>query len=135
MDEAIELWKSFLHVRPDKHDVRIDLANVLWKRGQIDTARFHYQYIINRDPENAPALNGLGLHTLYNGDTVGAEALFRQAMAVDAGYMAAHNNLAVTLERQNKVEEAIMVLENALKIDPEFEDAKKNLDRLKATGG
>ena len=49
--------------------------------------------------------------------------------------MSAYNNLAVALERQNKVKEAIAVLEQALKIEPGFADAQKNLDRLKAAGG
>jgi tetratricopeptide (TPR) repeat protein len=134
-DEAIELWKSYLHAHGDKHEVRIDLANALWSEGHLETARFHYQFVLNRQPTNAPALNGVGLYSLYLHKPAEAEASFRKAIVSDRAFLPAYNNLAVTLERQNKVKEAIAVLEQALKINPEFEDARTNLDRLRATGG
>ena len=86
-------------------------------------------------PKNSAALNGLGLYNLYRGSSKDAEANFRTAIEADRSNLAAYNNLAVALERQNKVTEAVAVLEQALKIKPDFEDARKNLDRLKATGG
>jgi Tfp pilus assembly protein PilF len=133
--EAIELWKTYVRAHGDKHEVRVDLANALWSEGQLETARFHYQYVLNRQPGNAAALNGVGLYSLYLHKPQEAEASFRKAIASDRAFLPAYNNLAVTLERQNKVKEAIAVLEQALKIDPEFEDARTNLARLKSTGG
>ncbi|MCH8979919.1 MAG: tetratricopeptide repeat protein [Armatimonadetes bacterium] len=134
-DESIQLWKSFLHVHPDRHDVRIDLANALWQKNETESARFGYQYVLNRSPKNAAALNGIGLYSLSKSNSTKAEAAFRRAIEADKAYMPAYNNLAVTLERRNKVAEAVAVLEQALMISPGFEDARKNLDRLKASGG
>jgi tetratricopeptide (TPR) repeat protein len=61
--------------------------------------------------------------------------MFRKAMNVDKNFVAAYNNLAVTLERLNKRAEAILVLEQALRIDPNFADAKRNLQRMKSAEG
>ena len=134
-DESIQLWRSYLHVHPNRHAVRIDLANAQWQKEQAESARFNYQYVLNRSPKNAAALNGIGLHSLSKSKSAAAESAFRRAIEADKGYMPAYNNLAVTLERLNRVAEAVSVLEQALTISPGFEDARKNLDRLKASGG
>ena len=45
--------------------------------------------------------------------------------------MPAYNNLAITLERGGQKAEAIKVLEKAAKLDPDDEDIKKSLQRMK----
>lgn len=43
----------------------------------------------------------------------------------------AYNNKGIALERMKRMDEAMECFENAVKLSPEFEDAKKNLDRLR----
>ena len=51
-------------------------------------------------------LNQAGLDRLRAGDNTGAEKFFRQSIGKDPGRGVFHNNLAVSLMRQGKYEEA-----------------------------
>jgi len=47
----------------------------------------------------------------------------------------AFNNKGIVLERMNRTDEAVECFERAIKLSPEFEDAKKNLERLRKEVG
>ncbi len=51
---------------------------------------------------------------------------------MDPDYARAHNNLGVLYERQGRREEARAEYEAAQRADPGLEDARRNLERLKA---
>jgi len=61
------------------------------------------------------------------------EAQYRWTRALKAGddSAAIHNNLAISLEHQNKLKEAEAEYQKALKLSPENEYIKRNLSRLK----
>ncbi len=130
--DAEKLWREILKIDSKRTDIRLNLANVLWNRGDHDAAAEHYILAAKQQPNNAQALNGLGLVQLKNGKNADAENSFRSAVKFDAKYMPSYNNLAVSLERQNKRKDAIVVLTKALELDPNFADARKNLERLKS---
>lgn len=133
VDDAVALWKSVLEIAPNRTDVRLNLANTMWSAGDYQGAFAHFQVAVKEQPKNAQALNGVGLWYLRESKTTEAANAFRSAVKADSKYMPSYNNLAVALERLNKRKEAITVLEQALKVDPSFTDAKKNLQRLKAS--
>jgi tetratricopeptide (TPR) repeat protein len=133
-DRAIELWRQVVRGNPERTDVRLNLADALWGKGDHEGARFHYAESVKRQPKNPGALNGVGLWQLRQSENKEAEQSFRRAIAADRNYLPAYNNLAVTLERLNRRADAVRVLEDALKIDPNFEDARKNLQRMKTSG-
>ncbi len=132
--KAIAAWKDVVRSEPKRMDVRMDLANALWAEGDVDNARFHYLQILAADKNNAEALNGIGLCHLKAGKLVQAEAAFRSAIEADPKLVGAYNNLAVTLQKGNQVNEAIKVLEKALKIAPNDEDIQRNLSRMRGEG-
>jgi tetratricopeptide (TPR) repeat protein len=47
---------------------------------------------------------------------------------VSPDYAAAHNNLGDALRARGKLDEAVFAYEEALRVDPGFEQASKNLD-------
>lgn len=61
------------------------------------------------------------------------EAYYRWSRALEAGNDSAaiHNNLAISLEYQNKLKEAEAEYQKALKLSPENEYIKRNISRLK----
>lgn len=132
MGDAMSIWRDIVRAEPKRTDVRLDLADALWNSGDSATARFHYSEALKQDAGSARALNGLGMWTLLQSDTKGAESYFRKAVQADRTLGVAYVNLAVVLERQNRVKEAVTVLESAVKADPDNADAKKALARLKS---
>lgn len=134
LTRATEIWKEVVKAEPTRLDARLDLAAALWKLGDKEGAKYHYTQVLMQDKANARAMNGLGLWNLDEAKNAEAEAYFRQAIAAKKDYLPAYVNLAVTLEKLNRRTDAIKVLEQALKIDPKNEDARKNLARMKEAG-
>jgi protein O-GlcNAc transferase len=73
----------------------------------------------------------LGLYMLKDSKLPEAESYFRKAIAANASFGQAYNNLGVVLERKNKRAEAIKVWESGLKVDPNSKEMKENLARVK----
>lgn len=135
MDGAIQIWREIVRANPDQHTVRLNLANALWAKGDHGTARFHFATVLKARPNDPNALNGVGLWHLMQSENAQAEAMFRKAIANGPQFVTAFNNLAITLERLNRRKEAIAVLERAVKVDPNYQEAQANLKRMKAAQG
>lgn len=134
MPKAVAAWKEVVRAEPNRVNVRLDLANALFETGDVDGARFHYAQVLATNKRNAEALNGLGLCHLNGNRLPQAEAAFRSALEADAKLIAGYNNLAIVLDRSNRREEAIRILEKAAKIDPQDEEVQRNLQRMRADG-
>lgn len=129
---AVALWKQYLSKSPSRHDVRVEMANALWQMGERENARAQYATVLQGDPKNVQAMNGVGLY-YYQADRLHeAETLFRRAIATKSSYLPPYNNLAVTLERMNKRAEGIKLLEKALQMNPNYGEARRNLERMRA---
>ncbi len=79
---------------------------------------------------------GRVLVTTAGGDLVRAERYLRKYLTIEPepgqpGHAAAHWRLGQVLEKQNKKSEAIAEIEQAVRMNPSLEDAKKDLKRLK----
>lgn len=129
---AIEIWREFVRKNPSRHDIRLNLADALWNTGDTGGARFHYAFVSREQPNNARALNGLGLWALLQNQNQEAERLFRAAVNADRKYIPGYFNLAVILERLDRAGEAVKVLEAAQRVDGNDEDVNNMLRRLRA---
>jgi Tfp pilus assembly protein PilF len=134
LKKAIMAWRDVLKVEPNRLDIRLDMANAQWEARDIEGAKANYQQILTIDKNNTEALNGIGLYHLRASKFAPAEAAFRSSIASNRKFIPAYNNLAVTLERMNRRQQAMDILEQALKIDPADPEIKKNLSRMKAAG-
>jgi superkiller protein 3 len=132
--KAVAAWKEVIKAEPGRTPIRLQLANALWELGDVEGARYHYLQILGRDKNHPEALNGIGLSHLRAGKLPQAEAAFRSAIEAKPTYVAAHNNLAITLERMGQRAEAIKILEKALKIAPDDPDVRANLERMRSSG-
>lgn len=130
--EAVEIWREMVRLHPDRTELRLDLADGLWNTGDTPGARFHYATALNAQPDSARALNGLGMWALLQTQNDEAEDYFRKALRADRKFIAAYQNLAIVLERKNRVPDAIKTLEAALAMDPDNEAVKEHLARLKS---
>ncbi|AIE87749.1 tetratricopeptide repeat protein [Fimbriimonas ginsengisoli] len=132
--KAIAAWKEVIRAEPSRAAIRLQLANALWEQGDVDGARYHYLQILAGNKDNPEALNGIGLCHLKANKLPQAEAAFRSAVEAKPNYIAAYNNLAITLERMKQPVEAIKILEKAQKIAPDDPDIRANLERMRSSG-
>ncbi len=71
-----------------------------------------------------------GESMLAAGDAAGAEALFRAAIEADASDVRAHLDLGLSLEMQERLDEAEQAYRGAIAVDAEFAEALNNLGVL-----
>lgn len=76
-----------------------------------------------------------GVKALQSGKFESAERAFRSVVGTSPGCVEARNNLAVALSEQQHVDAAVAQLREALRIRPDYERARLNLERLKSLRG
>ena len=76
-------------------------------------------------------LNQYGIKCLKGGLWGEAEHRFRQALELNKEMASYHNNLAVALEAQGRIDEALTEYEAGLKLDPANKEIYENLTRFK----
>lgn len=99
----------------------IDLANVLARQGRMDDAIVAVQQAIAQEPQVSHWPHHLAHHLLNAGRVADAEVASRQAVELagnDADRRMTRDMLAQLLERQGKLEDAVLVLREIIGIDP-----------------
>ena len=86
-----------------------------------------YQQLVDFDPRNAPARNGLGIALAQLGRYREAEDQLRRAIGIRPGFPEAHFNLAGVLQSTGRYGESETPLRRALKLKPAYLDARISL--------
>ena len=138
-DEAEALYRRALEARPDYQDAHYNLADLLLSRDRVEEAIPHLREVVRLQPDDAKARTTLAealdtrAHQLgRNGNLKEAAAAFRELVALKPGDTDAQTNLGVALARQGQLDEAKMLFERALLLDPRNAAARQNLDRVNA---
>ena len=126
-DEAIEMYRSALQIRPDYALAHYNLGYTLAKNGQFDEGLFHFKVSLRIDPSHKEVYNDLGVVLIMQGRLTEAIAHLQKALQLSPEYATAHNNLGIALGRQNNLAEAIHHYQEALRHDPEYAEAHNNL--------
>jgi len=140
-DEAINLYKKALIVRPGSARIHYNLAVLLASSGKNDEAVKHYTEALRIEPNNPEIHNNLGAALLLKGNVDAAIRHFREALRIQPGNADIENNLKAALKARAKIEkinQAIYRLKNKLKYDPKNQvlHAKLgNLYRIKGSMG
>jgi len=64
-NDAIELYKRSLEIRPDAYNVRTDMGTAMFYQNRFDEAVVAFQDVLKGDPTNAQALFNLGVTMLH----------------------------------------------------------------------
>jgi tetratricopeptide (TPR) repeat protein len=99
----------------------------LLARGVYGEAQACYEALVNLDPRDAAARNGLGVALAQLTRYGEAEDQFRRAIGIRAGYPEALYNLAGVLQSTGRLNESEMPLRRALKLKPSYVDAQVSL--------
>ncbi|MCH8095927.1 MAG: tetratricopeptide repeat protein [Proteobacteria bacterium] len=97
------------------------------RAGRLGEAKELYRRVLRSDPEQADALNLLGVAVLDGGDAAEAVRLIRRAIAVDGGEAHYYTNLGNALQAAGDVDEAVAVYRRGLALDPGAAKAHNNL--------
>lgn len=93
-------------------------------------AAARYTTLAERDTRAAQRSNDRGLKAIEAADFVAAERHFREALAADVFYPAAHNNLGLVLLHGGKVYESAWEFQYAAKLQPKSAEPRHNLGTL-----
>jgi cytochrome c-type biogenesis protein CcmH/NrfG len=64
-NDAINLYKNALQIRPDTLNVRTDMGTAMFYQDRFDNAITEFQEVLKKDPKNAQALFNLGVTMLH----------------------------------------------------------------------
>lgn len=90
--------------------------------GALDKARDVYQELLGLDPNNAQALNGMGILALQDGDAAEAERLLRAAADNAGAWPDPHQNLGMLLLSQGRTRRALRAIEKSVELSPNNTD-------------
>ncbi len=109
----------------DLHNARLAL-----KRGKWPAALVHIKTYIAADPGNVEAQELLGIAHAQNGDRTAAMTVFSDIVERHPGRVSAHYNLALLLNEDSKLDEAMEEVQAALYIKPDHTGARTLWDTL-----
>lgn len=107
-------------------------ANKFYRQKQFDLSLPEYRKAVTINPENPVAQYNFGNVLFRKEQWAEAELAYNNAMEhakTTAAKEKAVYNKGVSFSRQKKLEESIQAYKNALKLDPDDEDARVNLQK------
>ena len=127
-----------LELRPDNILARLRLATILMASEDLDGARKCLDLAGKIDPDSSEVHSYLGELLFAQGDFAGAKAEFDRAIKCDAGNPSPYVNAALVILNTAGmnggpplISDAINLLEKAVEVDPQFQQAYLHLGQLK----
>ena len=129
--EAIVAYEAALPLAPRDALLRIKLGEMYRDAGQFDKAVAVMRTAVVLDPAPAEYWNALGMVLGTHENNAEAEKAFREAHRRNPKDPQYSYNLGLTLQRQGRVGDALMVFEKTLELDGRFAPARARLAELR----
>ena len=126
-DEALALLTPKAATDDAHRDDLTALATALSETGRQDEAAETLARVLDRDGDDAPALEQLALVELRRERWSAARDAARRAVTIEPGLHQAWNNLGVALDGLGDVDAALDAWQRAVEIEPQLFDALYNL--------
>jgi len=130
---AEQYFENAILTAPENADVLYNKASYLHDNDQLDQSSSLLKKIIKIDPQYAEAFDRLGVIYLEKDSTDQAIINFNIAVNVNPEFGVAYYHRAYALESKGDFEAAKADYERILKFNPNYENAKKGLERLAQT--
>jgi tetratricopeptide (TPR) repeat protein len=128
-------YRKALELNPQNVGAHVDLAYILFNRGQTAEGLAHVNEALRLDPNHVEARFNLGLGMLREEKPAEAARCFERVIQLKPDYAQAHFQLGLLLAKQNKPQEAIDHLSLAAQLKPDDGRAHFNLAVLLAGQG
>jgi Flp pilus assembly protein TadD len=89
-----------------------------FNQGKMRLAERNFRRALAKDPENLPAMNGLGFVLVNSGKAASAKTYFEKYLKLEPNAPGPMNGLARCLKEEGKVDEAIALWEKMYKLHP-----------------
>jgi len=129
LQEASADFRKAVEADPQNTSARLELASILFTKGEFNAVRTQLEAILRLDPGNPNALNGIGLLQLQNGDGRDAAGNFRQAILHRPHFPAAQMNLGTALFQLGDWSGSREAYQNVLRDQPDDAMATYGLAR------
>jgi tetratricopeptide (TPR) repeat protein len=128
---AISYYKNALEIKPNDKILNYNLGMLYQDLGELELAKEQYQNLIAIDPNSYPAFNNLGYIALVFEDNYEeAVRFFSKAIEIYPQYDQAWCNRGIAYYYLQERQKARADYLHCLKINPNYEVAIKELDRL-----
>ncbi len=119
-----EVWiRKYLTLRPDDATAQYGLGYVLVAEEKLEEARAAFERSLELQPNQTESLFQLGIVSAKQGDDSAASEWFRKVLARDADHAGALTEVAVVAVREHRYEDAVGLLERAVKRAPSYQKA------------
>jgi hypothetical protein len=129
-ERAFNLLKEAIGKSPDDPLTLSYLADLYKIRSEDSTAFDLYERLLRADPLESSAPVALGAYQMERGNNLEAIRLWTDALRKSPALLLVRVNLAIALLRTGRPAEARIVLEKALKFNPNFQAARDLLAKL-----
>jgi arylsulfatase A-like enzyme/Tfp pilus assembly protein PilF len=133
--DALRAFEAALAIDPDNVLVLNDLGLLALRSGDLPRAERFFRDALGRDEHAETAANNLGLALGGLERYAEAEQAFRRALTVRPGYTVARFNLAVMLERQGSLRDALAELGRVESEQPDFPGLADRMAELRRAVG
>ena len=112
------LWRTTLAKNPKAFLAEINLAYLLYQRGNTAEAVVHFEKALALQPDSVDVHSNLGAALLSLGQIDEAIAHLRRATEIQPRAANAHNNLGNALLRKGQIREAVVEFQKAVALAP-----------------
>jgi len=116
--QAIRFFQESLNAMPGEANIHAEIAEAHSALGNTPDAISHFRQALRKDPGNPLYTSKLGQLLLSQREFPEAYSLFSQIRIADSTNLLNNKYLAVAAARMNRSEEAILLLEEVLEINP-----------------
>ncbi len=129
---ALEYFNSALNIAPKSNEALYNIGAFYQSKNDLETAKTYYRQIIENDSMYAKAYYNQGyLKLVVDKDYDSSIYFFTKTLKIDSLNFKAFNNLGLAHEKNGDFKRAEFYYQKALKINPDFDLAKKNLNYVK----
>ncbi len=125
IERSLELYDRLLEEDPGNTMISVNRAITFRNAGRLKEARRTLEDVLERGQENKSVLCWLGIINLEENSPWRAEYYFRKAREQDGSDVYLKLHLALALKRQGRLEEALILVDDILFLNPDTEDAVK----------
>nr|WP_321242186.1 tetratricopeptide repeat protein [uncultured Tolumonas sp.] len=130
LDDAQQCYIHILQQHP-RHRIALHLFGIsLYQQTRYAESEYVLQQAQELAPDDCDLLSDRGLVLLAKEDYLAALACFERALAIEPAMSAAWNNLGVTYQHLQRLEQAEQCWQQVLALKPEHRDALINLGNL-----